>query len=52
MRKTAMALLSLVLLSAAGTMLSACNTVRGVGEDTAAGGRAIERGATDVQRRM
>ena len=41
----AKALLSLFILTAAGTALSACHTARGVGEDVQSGGRAIDRAA-------
>lgn len=30
--------------------LAACNTVEGVGEDVQAGGRAIEKGASEVRK--
>lgn len=36
----------LVLLGCIASTLSACNTTRGVGEDVAATGRAVERAAT------
>lgn len=32
--------------------LSACNTVRGVGEDVQEGGKAIQKGAKEVQQSM
>ncbi|ANC92278.1 entericidin, EcnA/B family [Azospirillum humicireducens] len=35
-----------------GTTLAACNTVEGAGQDVQAGGRAIERGADNVQKKM
>jgi predicted small secreted protein len=41
----AKALLSLFILGAAGTALSACHTVHGAGEDIQSGGRAIDRAA-------
>lgn len=44
-RSLAMILLNLVLLSGAATLLSACNTTAGVGEDVSATGNAITRGA-------
>lgn len=33
-------------------VLSACNTVRGVGEDVQQGGKAIQKGATEVQKKL
>ena len=41
-KKNIVAIFSALLLS---TVLSACNTTRGVGEDVEAGGEAIQRGA-------
>ena len=41
-----------VLGAALGTTLSACNTVEGVGQDVQAGGRAVERSADSVQKKM
>lgn len=35
-----------------GTLLTACNTVEGMGEDVQAGGRAMERSADSVQQKM
>lgn len=35
-----------------GTTLTACNTVEGMGEDVQAGGRAVERSADSVQKKM
>ena len=35
-----------------GTTLAACNTVEGAAQDVQAGGRAIERGADNVQKKM
>jgi predicted small secreted protein len=46
MRKTlAILILNLLLLSGAATLLSACNTTAGVGEDISASGNAITSGA-------
>ena len=46
MRTTiAKALLSLFILTAAGSALSACHTAHGVGQDVQSGGRAIDRAA-------
>jgi entericidin B len=53
MRKSlATAFLSLFVLSGAAALLSACNTVEGLGQDTAAAGRAVSNTATDVKRKM
>ena len=41
-----------VLLTLLGTTLAACNTLEGAGQDVQAGGRAIERGADNVQKKM
>lgn len=41
----AKALMSLFILTAAGTALSACHTVHGAGQDIQSGGRAIDRAA-------
>jgi len=35
-----------------GTTLTACNTFEGAGQDVQAGGRAIERSADNVQKKM
>ena len=35
-----------------GTSLTACNTVEGAGQDVQAGGRAMERSADNVQKKM
>lgn len=42
LKKNLLALFSVVVLT---SLLSACNTTRGVGEDVEAGGQAIQRGA-------
>ena len=44
-------LLSLVLITAA-SALTSCNTVKGVGQDVSAGGKAITKSAEDVQKKM
>jgi len=50
MRKNlAMAFLSLLLLSGAASLLSACNTTEGAGEDISAAGHAVTRGAEKVK---
>ena len=41
----AVACLSLLVLTGAATLLSACNTASGLGRDVSNGGRAIERTA-------
>ncbi|HYG91915.1 MAG TPA: entericidin A/B family lipoprotein [Azospirillum sp.] len=43
---------ALVLLGLFGSLLAACNTFEGMGQDVQAGGRAMERGADNVQRKM
>jgi predicted small secreted protein len=51
MRKTiASVALTLFALTAAATVLSACNTVEGVGKDTSAAGRAISDTSREVRR--
>ncbi len=45
-QKAALAALALIL---AGGALTACNTVRGAGQDVQAGGQAVEEAAEDVQ---
>jgi predicted small secreted protein len=52
MRKAAMLLLSLFLLSGAASLLSACNTMEGVGEDTSAAGHALTNSASDVKKKL
>ncbi len=42
-------LFGLVIVMAAGLMLSACNTTAGAGQDVRATGSAITRGANDVK---
>lgn len=43
---------ALVLLTLFGSLLTACNTFEGMGQDVQAGGRAMERGADNVQKKM
>ena len=51
MRKTiATACLSLFVLTGAAAMLSACNTVEGMGKDTASAGRAVSDTSRNVRR--
>ena len=53
MRKSlATAFLSLFILSGAAALLSACNTMEGVGRDTSAAGRAVTNTATDTKQKM
>ncbi len=42
-------LLTLTLMAGAATVLSACNTTAGAGQDVSATGRAVTRGADDVK---
>ena len=48
----ARALLMVFALGLAGTTLAACNTVRGLGQDTQAAGRGISGASTDVERKI
>ena len=43
---------ALLALALFGSLLTACNTVEGVGQDVQSGGRAMERGADNVQKKM
>ena len=53
MRKSlATAFLSLFVLSGAAALLSACNTMEGLGRDTSAAGRAVSNSASDVKQKM
>jgi len=49
---TARAILVVMALGLAGTSLAACNTVRGLGQDTQAAGRGISGASTDVQKKI
>jgi predicted small secreted protein len=42
-------LLAMLLVVIVATSLSACNTVKGVGQDVSAGGRDVTRAASKVQ---
>lgn len=42
----------LFLLGLLGPLLAACNTMEGLGQDVQSGGRAVERSADDVQKKM
>ena len=46
-KSLAMTCLTLVLLTGAATMLSACNTTAGAGKDISAAGKAIDHSAED-----
>ena len=48
----ARALLLVCALGLAATTLAACNTMRGVGQDTQAAGRGISGASTDVERKI
>jgi predicted small secreted protein len=53
MRKSlATAFLSLFILSGAAALLSACNTMEGLGRDTSAAGHAVTNSASDVKQKM
>jgi predicted small secreted protein len=49
-RSIATAFLTLFLLAGAATVLSACNTMSGLGQDLAAAGRAITGASNDVKK--
>jgi entericidin B len=42
-------ILSLIIIA---TSLSACNTIKGVGQDVSAGGRDLSKAATTVERKI
>jgi predicted small secreted protein len=53
MRKSlATAFLSLFVLSGAAALLSACNTMEGMGRDTSAAGRAVSNTAAETKQKM
>ncbi|MBX6367450.1 MAG: entericidin A/B family lipoprotein [Rhodospirillales bacterium] len=53
MRKSfATAFLSLFVLSSAAALLSACNTMEGLGRDTSAAGRAVTNSASDTKQKL
>jgi predicted small secreted protein len=52
MRKVAMAFLTLFLLSGGAAVLSACNTMEGLGRDTSAAGRAVSNSAENVKEKL
>jgi predicted small secreted protein len=45
-------LLSLLVLAIVATSLSACNTVKGVGQDVSAGGRDLTKAADKIQNKI
>jgi entericidin B len=45
-------LLSLITLAIVATALTACNTVKGVGQDVSAGGRDLTKAANSVERKI
>ena len=45
-------LFSLIVLAIVSTALTACNTVKGVGQDVSAGGRDISKAASTVERKI
>jgi predicted small secreted protein len=45
-------LLGLFLLSGGAAVLSACNTMEGLGKDTSAAGRAVTNSAEEVKEKM
>lgn len=45
-------ILSLILLAITATALTACNTVKGVGQDVATGGRDLSKAANTVERKI
>jgi entericidin B len=45
-------LLSSLLIAIATTALSACNTIKGVGQDVSAGGRDLTKAAGAVERKI
>ena len=45
-------LLSLIALAVVATSLTACNTVKGVGQDVSAGGRDLTKAANTVERKI
>jgi entericidin B len=42
----------LAMLAAAASLLVACNTAEGVGKDIKAGGKAVEKTAKDVKKKL
>jgi len=45
-------LLSITLIAIATLCLSACNTIKGVGQDVSAGGRDLSKAASTVERKI
>jgi predicted small secreted protein len=51
-KNVATALLTLFTLAGAASVLSACNTMEGLGRDTSAAGQALTNTSSNVQRKM
>ena len=47
-----MRLVTLTLLSLTALLLAGCNTTEGIGKDVQAGGKAIEKSAQDVKKKL
>lgn len=47
-----MRLVTLTLLSLTALLLAGCNTAEGIGKDVQAGGKAIEKSAQDVKKKL
>ena len=45
-------LFSILILTVITTCLSACNTIKGVGQDVSAGGRDLSKAASSVERKI
>ena len=45
-------ILSIIALAIVATALTACNTVKGVGQDVSAGGRDLTKAANSVERKI
>jgi predicted small secreted protein len=52
MRKSALTLLTLIALSGAASLLTACNTVEGAGHDVSAVGHGVSNAAEDTKDKM
>lgn len=52
MHKTAAMLLTLIVLSTAAMVLSACNTTEGAGQDISAAGHGVSNAAQETKDRM
>jgi entericidin B len=51
-RSIALTSLALLLLAGATTLLSGCNTMRGLGQDTSAAGRALSNSAEETKEKL